>query len=155
MNKYTISGLLLALIMFSAACGEKNPVSSAKNDGAKYLEENAQKEGVTTTASGLQYEILIEGQGAKPTLQDTVVVHYVGTKIDGSVFDSSIARGEPATFPVFVLIEGWKEALLLMNTGSKYRLVIPPELAYGESGAGSIIGPNEVLIFEVELLEIL
>lgn len=155
MNKYFIAGLLLAIVALAQACSEKNPAGSGDDAGAKYLQENAQKEGVITTASGLQYEILKEGQGEKPTLQDTVTVHYEGTKIDGTVFDSSIARGTPATFPVAVLIEGWKEALQLMPVGSKYRLVLPPDLAYGQAGAGNVIGPNEVLIFEVELLQIL
>ena len=155
MNKIILAGLSLAIVIALQACGAKNPADSGPSAGEKYLEDNAKKEGVVTTVSGLQYEILVEGQGAKPTLQDTVVVHYVGTNIDGTVFDSSVARGTPATFPVAVLIEGWKEALLLMPVGSKYRLVLPPELAYGSAGAGNVIGPNEVLIFEVELLQIL
>jgi FKBP-type peptidyl-prolyl cis-trans isomerase len=122
--------------------------------GKTYLAENAAREGVTVTDSGLQYETLQEGDGAKPTLEDTVTVHYVGTLLDGSEFDSSIARGEPASFPLKGVIPGWTEGLQLMSVGSKYRFVIPADLAYGERGAGQSIGPGETLVFEVELLEI-
>lgn len=122
--------------------------------GKKFLEDNKKKKGVTTTASGLQYEVMKQGNGPKPTAEDTVVTHYHGTLIDGSVFDSSVDRGQPAEFPVGAVIKGWTEALQLMNVGSKYRLVIPSELAYGERQAGPKIGPNSTLVFEVELLEI-
>ncbi len=131
-----------------------SPTSSAQRDGDAYLAMNAEREGVVTTESGLQYEILIQGNGPRPLINDTVIVHYFGTTIDGVEFDSSYKRGQPSVFPVYGVIVGWTEALLLMKVGSKYRLVIPPSLAYGESGAGSAIGPNEVLIFEVELLGI-
>jgi FKBP-type peptidyl-prolyl cis-trans isomerase FklB len=126
----------------------------ATNKGQAFLDENATKEGVVTTASGLQYQVLTEGQGAKPVASDEVTVHYHGTLIDGTVFDSSVDRGQPATFPVGGVIQGWVEALQLMNVGSKYKLFIPSNLAYGERGAGGSIGPNETLIFEVELLSI-
>ncbi|MDB0006423.1 FKBP-type peptidyl-prolyl cis-trans isomerase [Flavobacteriales bacterium] len=126
----------------------------ATNKGQAFLDENAAKEGVVTTASGLQYQVLTEGQGAKPVASDEVTVHYHGTLIDGTVFDSSVDRGQPATFPVGGVIQGWVEALQLMNVGSKYKLFIPSNLAYGERGAGGSIGPNETLIFEVELLSI-
>lgn len=126
----------------------------ATNKGQVFLDENAAKEGVVTTASGLQYQVLTEGQGAKPAASDEVTVHYHGTLIDGTVFDSSVDRGQPATFPVGGVIQGWVEALQLMNVGSKYKLYIPSNLAYGERGAGGSIGPNETLIFEVELLSI-
>ena len=126
----------------------------ATNKGQAFLDENASKEGVVTTASGLQYQVLTEGQGAKPVASDEVTVHYHGTLIDGTVFDSSVDRGQPATFPVGGVIQGWVEALQLMNVGSKYKLFIPSNLAYGERGAGGSIGPNETLIFEVELLSI-
>ena len=126
----------------------------ATNKGQVFLDENAAKEGVVTTASGLQYQVLTEGQGAKPAASDEVTVHYHGTLIDGTVFDSSVDRGQPATFPVGGVIQGWVEALQLMNVGSKYKLFIPSNLAYGERGAGGSIGPNETLIFEVELLSI-
>jgi FKBP-type peptidyl-prolyl cis-trans isomerase FklB len=126
----------------------------ATNKGQAFLDENAAKEGVVTTASGLQYQVLTEGQGAKPVASDEVTVHYHGTLLDGTVFDSSVDRGQPATFPVGGVIQGWVEALQLMNVGSKYKLFIPSNLAYGERGAGGSIGPNETLIFEVELLSI-
>tara|TARA_B100001741_G_C16512786_1_gene580617 strand:+ start:511 stop:1185 length:675 start_codon:yes stop_codon:yes gene_type:complete len=122
--------------------------------GKALLDENAKKEGVTTTASGLQYEVLTNGTGATPVETDQVTVHYHGTLVDGTVFDSSVERGQPATFPVNGVIPGWVEALQLMNVGSKYKLYIPSDLAYGERGAGGSIGPNETLIFEVELLSI-
>ncbi len=123
-------------------------------EGKAFLEKNKAREGVVTTASGLQYEILKEGTGPKPTAQDNVKCHYHGTRIDGKVFDSSVDRGEPVTFNVSQVIPGWTEALQLMPVGSKWKLYIPGELAYGERGAGKDIGPNTTLIFEVELLEI-
>ena len=126
----------------------------AKEEGAKFLEENKAREGVMVTDSGLQYEVITEGDGPKPVASDSVSVHYVGTLIDGTEFDSSIARGEPTEFPLANVIPGWTEGLQLMNTGSKYRFVIPSEIAYGERGAGANIGPGETLVFEVELLEI-
>ncbi|MBT8329079.1 MAG: FKBP-type peptidyl-prolyl cis-trans isomerase [Desulfofustis sp.] len=122
--------------------------------GQAYLEENKAKEGVVTTDSGLQYEVLAAGDGQKPTPEDTVKVDYVGTLIDGTEFDSSIARGEPVTFPVGQVIPGWTEILQLMPVGSKYRVTIPANLAYGEAGAPPVIEPNSVLIFEVELIGI-
>jgi FKBP-type peptidyl-prolyl cis-trans isomerase len=125
-----------------------------KEEGEKFLEENGKKEGVVTTASGLQYTVLEQGDGPKPKSTDQVTVHYRGTTIDGTEFDSSHGRGQPATFGVTGVIKGWTEALQLMNVGSKYKLFIPSELAYGQRGAGQNIGPNAVLIFEVELLEI-
>jgi len=122
--------------------------------GAEYLAENAKKEGVQVTASGLQFEVIAEGAGDKPTAESTVSVHYHGTLVDGSVFDSSVERGQPAEFPVGGVIAGWTEALQLMTVGSKYKLTIPSELAYGERGAGAAIGPHATLVFEVELLAI-
>ncbi len=122
--------------------------------GKKFLAENAQRPEVKTTASGLQYEIIKEGNGKKPTASDTVKVHYEGTLIDGTVFDSSVRRGEPATFGVTQVIAGWVEALQLMTVGSKWKLFIPSELAYGAHGAGQSIAPHSTLIFEVELLDI-
>ncbi|TRX64247.1 FKBP-type peptidyl-prolyl cis-trans isomerase [Carboxylicivirga sp. M1479] len=122
--------------------------------GKDFLAENAKKEGVVTLESGLQYEIITEGNGAKPAATDQVECHYHGTLIDGSVFDSSVERGEPATFPVNGVIQGWVEALQLMPVGSKWRLAIPSDLAYGERGAGQHIGPHTTLVFEVELLAI-
>lgn len=127
---------------------------SAKIAGEKFLTENKTKEGVVTLASGLQYKILKNGNGPKPKESDNVKCHYEGQLIDGTIFDSSVKRGEAAEFPVGGVIPGWVEALQLMNTGSKWQLYIPSELAYGTHGAGQAIGPNETLIFDVELLEI-
>jgi FKBP-type peptidyl-prolyl cis-trans isomerase len=125
-----------------------------KKEGQMFLEENKTKKGVITTASGLQYMVLTAGTGTKPKATDMVCVHYRGTLINGTEFDSSYKRGEPATFPLNRVIPGWTEALQLMPVGSKYRLFIPSNLAYGERGSGKLIGPNSTLIFEVELLEI-
>lgn len=125
-----------------------------KAAGAKFLAENGKREGVKTTASGLQYEVVKQGDGPKPVPTDKVNVHYHGTLLNGKVFDSSVQRGEPITFGVQEVIKGWTEALQLMNVGSKYKLFIPAELAYGDNGAGPDIGPGETLVFEVELLKI-
>lgn len=119
-----------------------------------YLAENQAREGVIVTASGLQYEVLEAGEGPQPGAEDTVEVHYRGTLVDGTEFDSSYARGETVTFGVGQVIAGWTEALQLMPVGSKWQLVIPPELGYGAGGAGQMIGPNSALIFEVELISI-
>jgi FKBP-type peptidyl-prolyl cis-trans isomerase FklB len=123
--------------------------------GKKFLEENAKRAEVTTTETGLQYEVLAQGTGAQPASSDQVKVHYTGKLIDGTVFDSSVERGEPAVFGVTQVIPGWVEALQLMNAGSKWRLYIPSNLAYGPNGAGNVIGPNATLIFDVELIEVL
>src|SRR5438034_8050577 len=131
------------------AAGEKNAA-----EGAKFLEENKKKEGVKTTASGLQYKMIKEGTGAQPKATDTVTVNYRGTLINGTEFDSSYKRGEPATFPVNGVIKGWTEALQLMKAGSKYQLFIPPNLAYGERAVGPDISPNSTLIFDVELMDV-
>ncbi|MBQ4394126.1 MAG: FKBP-type peptidyl-prolyl cis-trans isomerase [Paludibacteraceae bacterium] len=125
-----------------------------KAEGEKYLQENALRDGVKVTESGLQYEVLVEGKGPKPTAEQTVKVHYEGTLIDGTVFDSSYQRGEPIEFPLNGVIKGWTEGLQLMPVGSKYKLYIPYELGYGERGAGQSIPPYAALIFTVELLEI-
>lgn len=123
--------------------------------GKQFLEENGKRVEVKTTASGLQYEVLQEGDGEMPTAQDQVEVHYTGKLIDGTVFDSSVERGVPATFGVTQVIPGWVEALQLMKAGSKWRLFIPSQLAYGPQGAGGLIGPNSTLIFDVELLKVI
>ena len=128
--------------------------AKAGEAGNAYLEENAAKEGVITTESGLQYEVLTTGTGAKPTAADQVTVHYHGMLTDGTVFDSSVDRGEPAQFGVTQVIPGWIEALQLMSVGDKWKLTIPSELAYGDRGAGGLIGPGATLVFEVELLGI-
>ena len=125
-----------------------------KKRGEDYLKANADKEGITTTESGLQYKVLTQGDGAKPAATDQVTVHYRGTLIDGTEFDSSYSRGEPTSFALNQVIPGWTEGVQLMSVGSKYQFFIPYELAYGERGAGGSIGPFETLIFEVELIEI-
>jgi FKBP-type peptidyl-prolyl cis-trans isomerase FklB len=129
---------------------------AAKNqtDGETLLAENAKKEGVVVTASGLQYKVLEAGEGNSPMPSDVVTVHYRGTLVDGTQFDSSYDRGQPATFPVGGVIAGWTEALQLMKPGAKWQLVIPADLAYGERGAGQVIGPNSTLLFDVELISV-
>jgi FKBP-type peptidyl-prolyl cis-trans isomerase FkpA len=123
--------------------------------GEDFLKENAKKEGVKTTASGLQYKVLKEGEGKSPTATDTVTVHYRGTLLDGTEFDSSYKRGEPAEFPLNRVIKGWTEGVQLMKEGSKFQFFIPSGLAYGERGTpGGPIGPNETLVFEIELLKV-
>lgn len=129
--------------------GEKNKV-----EGEKFLAENKNKEGVKTLPSGLQYKVITPGKGKKPQLTDMVTTNYRGTLIDGTEFDSSYKRGKPATFAVNQVIRGWTEALQLMEEGAKWQLFIPSNLAYGENGAGQVIGPNAVLIFEIELISI-
>ena len=127
---------------------------AAAGEGEAFLTENAKREGVVTLASGLQYEVVTEGTGAKPSASATVRTHYHGTLINGDVFDSSYERGQPAEFPVGGVIAGWTEALQLMPVGSKWRLYVPHQLAYGERGAGASIAPFSALIFDVELLDI-
>ena len=122
--------------------------------GKAFLEQNKKKEGVVSLPDGLQYKVLVAGEGKSPAPEDKVTVHYVGKLIDGTIFDSSIERNEPVSFQVDQVIKGWTEALQLMKTGSKWELYIPPDLAYGDKGAGDVIGPNETLVFEVELLSI-
>ena len=129
--------------------------AKSKEEGEKFLAENKMKEGVITTESGLQYQVITEGTGVKPTAEDRVKVHYTGTLLDGTKFDSSVDRGEPAEFGVSQVIKGWTEGLQIMPAGSKYIFWIPSELAYGERGAGQDIKPNSVLKFEVELLEVI
>ena len=126
-----------------------------KEAGEKYLAENAKKEGVVTTKSGLQYKVLQEGKGKQPTAKDSVMCHYEGFLIDGTVFDSSVQRGEPATFGLQQVIAGWTEGLQLMQEGAKYRFFIPYRLGYGEGGAGSTIPPFATLIFDVELIQVI
>ncbi|MCB9255796.1 MAG: FKBP-type peptidyl-prolyl cis-trans isomerase [Chitinophagales bacterium] len=128
--------------------------AEAAGEGLAFLEENGKRDGVITTASGLQYEVLTEGSGASPSATDVVTVHYHGTLIDGTIFDSSVDRGEPASFPLNGVIAGWTEGLQLMKEGGKTRFYIPSNLAYGERGAGQTIGPGATLIFDVELLKV-
>ncbi len=129
-------------------------MSKNKQAADDFLKENAAREGVVTTDSGLQYKILTPGDGPKPRAEDTVKVHYKGTLLDGSEFDSSYSRGEPAVFPLNQVIPGWTEALQLMNTGTKAQIFLPPDLAYGDRGAPPVIEPGSMLIFEVELIGI-
>ncbi len=140
--------------MFSMANAKS--ATENKEEGTAFLEENGKKEGVTTTASGLQFLVLEkgDGKGDSPKATDNVTVHYEGTTIDGKVFDSSYERGAPATFPLNRVIAGWTEGVQLMKEGAKYRFYIPSDLAYGERGAGRDIGPNSTLIFDVELIKI-
>ncbi len=125
-----------------------------KSEGDSFLAENAKQDDVTTLPSGLQYKVITAGTGKSPALTDSVTVHYRGTLIDGTEFDSSFKRGQPVTFPVNGVIKGWTEALLLMQEGAKWQLFIPSDLAYGERGAGASIGPNATLIFDVELIKV-
>ncbi len=135
---------------------EKRQALANKNkaEGDAFLTENKKKKGVTTLPSGLQYKVVSSGKGASPKASDTVVTHYHGTLIDGTVFDSSVERGQPATFPVSGVIKGWTEALQKMKVGDKWKVFVPSQLAYGPNGAGDRIGPNTTLIFDIELLEI-
>lgn len=133
---------------------QKEAAGKIQQVGEAFLAENSKREGVITLESGLQYEIIEEGKGVKPSATSTVTTHYHGTLIDGTVFDSSIERGKPASFPVNGVIAGWTEALLLMPLGSKWKLFIPNNLAYGANGAGGTIAPYSALIFDIELLEI-
>lgn len=147
-----------SLLTLIAALFTLNPLhlmaESAAEKGEKFLKENATKEGVKTTASGLQYKITKEGEGKSPKATDTVLVHYRGTLLDGKEFDSSFKRNEPIEFPLNGVIPGWTEGLQLLKEGGKATLFIPSRLAYGPRGAGGVIGPDETLIFEVELLKV-
>lgn len=136
---------------------ESKMSAAAKEEGARFLEENAKRSGVVTLPSGLQYEVINEGNALAPRAKadDQVQCHYEGTLIDGTLFDSSVKRGEPATFGVSQVIPGWVEALQLMNEGAKWKLFIPSELAYGARGAGELIPPHSTLVFEVELLKVI
>ncbi len=146
---------------FFTAMEQKQQEAAAKmadvnaKAGEAFLSENGKRVEVKTTPSGLQYEVLVEGDGVRPTASDQVEVHYTGKLIDGTVFDSSVDRGQPATFGVTQVIPGWVEALQLMKAGSKWRLFIPSQLAYGPQGAGGVIGPNQTLIFDVELIKVI
>ncbi|WP_347159111.1 FKBP-type peptidyl-prolyl cis-trans isomerase [Pontibacter chitinilyticus] len=145
-----------AMMALQQEMGQKQSGKSAENKqaGESFLAANKSKEGVKTLPSGLQYQVLQEGNGKSPSSSDSVTTHYRGTLIDGTVFDSSYERGEPATFPVNGVIAGWTEALQLMKEGAKWRLFIPSELAYGTQGAGDAIEPNATLIFDVELISV-
>ncbi len=145
-----------AMMALQQEMAQKQNAAGADNlkAGEAFLAENKTREGVTTLPSGLQYQILDEGTGKTPTLKDSVTTHYHGTLLDGTVFDSSYERNEPATFPVSGVIAGWTEALQLMKEGAKWRLFVPSNLAYGAQGAGGAIGPNTTLVFDVELIAV-
>ncbi|QCR21827.1 FKBP-type peptidyl-prolyl cis-trans isomerase [Pontibacter sp. SGAir0037] len=145
-----------AMMALQQEMAQKQSASGSQNqqEGEAFLAENKGKEGVKTLPSGLQYQVLQEGNGKSPSASDKVTTHYHGTLIDGTVFDSSYERGQPATFPVNGVIAGWTEALQLMKEGAKWRLFIPSKLAYGSQGAGDVIGPNTTLIFDVELISV-
>ena len=171
MKKFLAMAMAALFMMGMASCNNtENSESTANTEeaaadtgmvikdnltiGREFLAENAKNDSVKVTESGLQYMVLKEGNGAKPSPTDEVTVHYTGKLINGTVFDSSVERGEPATFPLNGVIPGWTEGLQLMSEGSKYRLFIPSELAYGERGAGKDILPNSTLIFDVELIKV-
>jgi len=152
---------LVSLIAFViSACSEPARQTGNLGDGneisggSMFLQRNASRPEVLTTSTGLQYEVLVQGEGKSPSSSSTVVTHYTGTFTDGTVFDSSVERGVPATFPVNGVIRGWTEALQMMKEGARWRLFIPPELGYGARGAGGTIPPDTVLIFEIELLKV-
>ncbi len=156
-NKEDMQMLIQSFIMKKQQESQEKAAIDAQGNlkiGEDFLSENKNKEGIITTESGLQYEVIEEGTGATPTEEDTVVVHYTGSLLNGKVFDSSVERGEPATFPLNRVIPGWTEAIQLMKEGGKYKFYIPSELAYGERGAGEDIPGNSTLIFEVELIEV-
>ena len=164
LNKFTKSAALFAAVLITASCGETAPEQENVQDTNEmeqqvttensFLEENATKEGVSVTDSGLQYKVLLEGTGKSPAATDRVTVHYEGTLTDGTVFDSSYDRGQPIDFGLNQVIRGWTEGVQLMKEGAKYKFFIPSELAYGPRGAGGVIGPNEDLIFTVELIRV-
>lgn len=153
--RWVIGGVtILFLAGLGIWAGTQTQVSAVRAADMQYLSANKDKPGVLTTSSGLQYQVITEGTGPKPTASDVVLVHYEGKLIDGTVFDSSYQRGQPAAFPLNQVIPGWTEGVQLMPTGSKYRFVVPPELAYGARGAGGVIPPGAVLQFDIELLAI-
>lgn len=148
------SAVFLLLVLVGCTYQSEDPAAYAAWKGDNFLKYNATKEGVESLPSGLQYRVIREGTGAKPGYSDKVTVHYRGTLIDGTEFDSSYNRGAPATFPLNRVIKGWTQGLGLMREGSKWELYIPSNLAYGAQGSGENIGPNETLIFEVELIKV-
>ena len=169
MKKFLFMAMAAMLVMGMPSCSSNTSNSENTDEavvadvpeiksnleiGREFLEQNAKNDSVKVTESGLQYMVLKEGTGAKPGPTDMVTVHYTGTLIDGTVFDSSVERGEPATFPLDGVIAGWTEGLQLMSEGAKYRLFIPSELAYGSNGSGNKIQPNSALIFDVELIKV-
>ena len=169
MKKFLVIAMTALMMAGMASCGSNTSsnenteevadygqqIKDNKTLGREFLEQNAKNDSVVQTQSGLQYMVLKEGTGAKPGAEDTVTVHYTGKLLDGTVFDSSVERGEPTSFPLNAVIPGWTEGLQLMSEGAKYRLFIPSELAYGSKGAGDKILPNATLIFDVELIKVI
>lgn len=156
-SKRTLGATAIAIVAAAFIVHQTNPklmAESALEKGEKYLKQNATKDGVKTTATGLQYKVLKDGEGKSPKATDTVLVHYRGTLLDGTEFDSSYKRNQPIEFPLNRVIPGWTEGVQLMKEGAKFQFVIPSKLAYGSRGAGGDIGPDETLIFEVELLKV-
>ena len=145
---------ILVIVAIAVWAGTQGQVAAVRPADMAFLKANKERKGVVTTESGLQYEVLTQGTGPKPARSDTVAVHYEGKLLDGTIFDSSYQRNQPAVFPLDQVIPGWTEGVQLMNTGSKYRFTIPPALAYGAKGAPGVIPPNSVLVFDVELLGI-
>jgi len=169
MKKFFVIAMTALMMAGMASCGSNTSsnenteevadygqqIKDNKTLGREFMEQNAKNDSVVQTQSGLQYMVLKEGTGAKPGAEDTVTVHYTGKLLDGTVFDSSVERGEPTSFPLNAVIPGWTEGLQLMSEGAKYRLFIPSELAYGSKGAGDQILPNATLIFDVELIKVI
>ena len=154
-GKWLAAGtVILAVVGALVYTGTQSQVAAVRQGDIKFMNANKNKPGVVTTASGLQYRVIREGQGPRPAIKDTVLVHYEGKLIDGTVFDSSYSRGQPAAFPLDQVIPGWTEGVQLMTVGSKYHFVVPPQLAYGSQGAGGVIPPGAVLEFDVELLAV-
>ncbi len=154
-GKWLAAGaVILAVVGVLVYTGTQGQVEAVRQTDMNFLAENKGKPGVITTSSGLQYQVVREGTGPRPTAKDTVLVHYEGKLIDGTVFDSSYSRGQPAAFPLDQVIPGWTEGVQLMPTGSKYHFVVPPQLAYGAQGAGGVIPPGAVLEFDIELLAV-
>lgn len=154
-GKWLAAGaVVIAVVGVLVYTGTQGQVDAVRAADMKFMAQNKAKPGVVTTASGLQYQVIREGRGPKPAVKDTVLVHYEGRLVDGTVFDSSYSRGQPAAFPLDQVIPGWTEGVQLMATGSKYHFVVPPQLAYGAQGAGGVIPPGAVLEFDIELLAV-
>jgi len=155
-TKITVQEMQAAVSKFAQKQAEEKQKVAAINQqkGDAFLKKNKKEKGIVETASGLQYKVIMTGSGKKPSADDTVVVHYKGTLLDGTVFDSSYERGKPTSLKASGVIKGWQEAIQLMKEGSKWKIFIPGKLAYGEAGAGGVIGPNETLIFDIELIEV-
>ena len=154
-GKWLAAGaVIIGVVGLLVYTGTQGQVAAVRTADMKFMAQNKAKAGVVTTASGLQYQVIRAGQGPRPTAKDTVLVHYEGRLVDGTVFDSSYQRGQPAAFPLNQVIPGWTEGVQLMPTGSKYHFVVPPALAYGAQGAGGVIPPGAVLEFDIELLAV-